>query len=55
MERNMANAKKKTKSNKSSVRIRDLKTSKDPKGGLIGLLGPAGSDKPKFIETKIKL
>lgn len=39
----MAKAKKKTKSNKSSVRIRDLKTSKDPKGGLIGLLSPKQS------------
>lgn len=36
----MATAKKKTKPNKSSVSVRDLKASKDPKGGLIGLLGP---------------
>ena len=36
----MAKAKNKTKPNKSSVRVRDLKASKDPKGGLIGLLGP---------------
>jgi len=47
----MAKAKKTTKSKKSSVRVRDLKTSKDPKGGLIGCLRPqqpAGSGKAKF-------
>jgi len=43
MERDMAKPKKKTKPNNSSVRVRDLKASKDPKGGLIGLLGPRQS------------
>jgi hypothetical protein len=32
----MAKAKKKTKSKKTSVQVRDLKVSKDPKGGLGG-------------------
>jgi len=36
----MAKAKKRTKSKKSSVRVRDLKASKNPKGGIIGVLGP---------------
>jgi hypothetical protein len=49
----MAKAKKGTKSKKSSVRVRDLKTSKDPKGGIIGVLGPAGSGKIKFNEQAL--
>jgi hypothetical protein len=51
----MAKAKKAAKSKKSRVRVRDLKASKDPKGGLIGLLRPqpnatggAGGGKAKF-------
>ena len=51
----MAKAKKTTKSKKSSVRVRDLKSSKDPKGGLIGCLGPAGSGKAKFNESPLKI
>jgi hypothetical protein len=48
--KDMPKAKKPRKSKKSSVRIRDLKASKDPKGGLIGCLAPAGSGKAKFNE-----
>ena len=46
----MAKAKKRTKSKKSRVRVRDLKASKDPKGGIIAVLGPRGSGKAKFNE-----
>jgi hypothetical protein len=50
----MAKAKKTTKSKKSSVQVRDLKTSKDPKGGIIGVLGPQQSGKSKFNERPDK-
>lgn len=48
----MAKAKKRTTSTKSSVRVRDLKASKDPKGGIIGVLGP---QKKGDIATAIEI
>jgi hypothetical protein len=46
----MAKAKKRTKSKKSSVRVRDLKASKNPKGGIGSATGGAGAGKIKFNE-----
>jgi hypothetical protein len=49
----MAKEKKSAKSKKSGVRVRDLKTSKDPRGGLLPAVRPqqpTGGGKAKFNE-----
>jgi hypothetical protein len=45
---NTAKTKKGTKSKKSSVQVRDLKASKDPKGGIIAVLRKAGKDQQDY-------